>query len=101
MNKNKKFEIFKKASVCRNFELNAFNAIQKKKIRIPVYLSAGQEFISSTLSSVITDILNGGNCLSKISTLKATLSTKGTIKDNPDSKILVNLPNLSITKTLD
>ena len=53
MNKNKKFEIFKKASVCRNFELNAFNAIQKKKIRIPVYLSAGQEFISSTLSYLI------------------------------------------------
>ena len=47
------------------------------------------------------DILKGGNCLSRISTLKATLSTNGIIIDNPDSSIRVNLPNLSITKTFD
>ena len=31
MNKKKKLEIFKIASICRNFELNVFNAIKKKK----------------------------------------------------------------------
>ena len=56
---------------------------------------------TSTLSSVITDIWNRGNCLSSISTLKATLSMKGTIIDSPDSRILVNLPNRSTTKTFD
>ena len=53
MNKKKKLEIFKIASVCRNFELNVFNAIKKKKINIPVYLSAGQEYIPATLSNII------------------------------------------------
>ena len=51
----KKFEIetFKLASVCRNFELNIFEAIKNKIIKIPVYLSGGQEYISATLSTII------------------------------------------------
>ena len=51
----KKFEIetFKIASVCRNFELNVFEAIKNKIIKIPVYLSGGQEYISATLSTII------------------------------------------------
>lgn len=53
MNKSKKIDIFKTASECRNFELNVFNSIKKKNINIPVYLSAGQEYIPSTLSNII------------------------------------------------
>ena len=49
---------------------------------------------TSTLSFVITDIWNLGSCLSKISTLWATLSTNGTIIERPDSRVLVYLPNL-------
>ena len=46
-------EIFNKASLIRHFELNAFENIQNKNIQTPVYLSAGQEFIASTLSYLI------------------------------------------------
>ena len=53
MNKNIKLEIFKLASLCRNFELNTFQAIKSKKINIPVYLSAGQEYIPATLATII------------------------------------------------
>ena len=51
----KKFEIetFKLASFCRNFELNIFDAIKNKIIKIPVYLSGGQEYISAALSTII------------------------------------------------
>lgn len=57
MNKKKKLEIFKLASLCRNFELNTFQAIKNKKITIPVYLSAGQEYIPSTLATIIKNDL--------------------------------------------
>ncbi len=57
MNKKFQIEIFKKAALCRSFELNTFEAIKKKKIQIPVYLSGGQEYISSTLSTIINDDL--------------------------------------------
>ena len=53
MNIKKKIEIFKLASIARNFELNVFEAVKNKKIKIPVYLSAGQEYISSTLANII------------------------------------------------
>lgn len=46
-------QIFNKASVIRHFELNAFENIKNKNIQTPVYLSAGQEFIASTLSYLI------------------------------------------------
>lgn len=48
-----KKNIFKKAAICRHFETNVFNNVQRKKILFPVYLSAGQEFIASTLSEII------------------------------------------------
>ena len=48
MQNNFILNVFKKASLCRNFELKVFEQVKKKNIKIPVYLSAGQEFISST-----------------------------------------------------
>ena len=48
--------IFKKASICRHFEINVFKNVQKKNIFFPVYLSAGQEFISATISQVMEDM---------------------------------------------
>ena len=57
MNK-KKFllDTFKKAAICRHFENYLFEIIQNKKIKYPVYLSAGQEYIASTLSTIIKSI---------------------------------------------
>jgi TPP-dependent pyruvate/acetoin dehydrogenase alpha subunit len=45
-------EVFKKTSLCRNFEIEAFKYVQQKKINLPVYLSAGQETISASLSVI-------------------------------------------------
>ncbi len=52
MNKNFRLEIFKKASLCRNFEERVIENVNNKKITTPVYVSAGQEFIAATLSSI-------------------------------------------------
>ncbi len=46
-------KIFEKAALCRHFEINAFNFSKNKVIKIPIYLSAGQEFTSATLASLI------------------------------------------------
>ncbi len=46
-------EVLKKISICRNFELNVFNAVKKNNIKFPVYLSAGQESISASLATII------------------------------------------------
>ena len=43
---------FTLAAECRYFELNVFKNAEKKRIKFPVYLSAGQEFISSSLSII-------------------------------------------------
>ena len=53
--KNKKFiiEVLKTAALCRNFEIETYQNIEKKIIRFPVYLSAGQELIPSTLAQII------------------------------------------------
>lgn len=52
----KKIKIFETASLCRNFEEEVFKYIKEKKINIPVYLSAGQEYISSTISNLTKEI---------------------------------------------
>ena len=52
----KKIKIFERASLCRNFEEEVFKYVKEKKINIPVYLSAGQEYISSTISNIIKEI---------------------------------------------
>jgi len=52
MNKNFRLEIFKKASLCRNFEERVIVNVNNKNITTPVYVSAGQEFIAATLASI-------------------------------------------------
>lgn len=49
-------EIFKRALLSRRFEERVFNEVKNGNIKIPVYLSAGQEICSATLS-VIYDSL--------------------------------------------
>ena len=56
MKKNFLIEVFKKTSICRYFEKNVFKFVEEKKIKIPVYLSAGQETISSTISTIVKDL---------------------------------------------
>lgn len=43
-------EIFRKASLSRAFEEELFKRVQDKEIKIPVYMSAGQEYISATIA---------------------------------------------------
>ncbi len=50
-----KLKVFKKASLCRNFEEEVIYYIKNKTIKIPTYVSAGQEFISSTLSVICNE----------------------------------------------
>ena len=57
MNLNLRKKIFEKASICRNFENNVLKYTKEKKIKFPVYVSAGQEFIASSLSVIIKDKL--------------------------------------------
>ncbi len=52
LNKTTRLKIFNKASFCRNFELEVYNNLKNKNIKIPAYLSAGQEFISATISEI-------------------------------------------------
>ena len=52
MSNNYLWEVFKKAAVNRNFELKVFENVKNKNIKLPVYLSAGQETISASLSEI-------------------------------------------------
>lgn len=49
LNKITRLKILEKASLCRHFEDKIFNLIKEKKIRFPVYFSAGQEYIACSL----------------------------------------------------
>ncbi len=53
MNDELRLEIFKRASVSRNFEEIVFEYIKKGTFKCPIYLSAGQEFISAAISSIV------------------------------------------------
>ena len=46
------WEVFKKTSINRNFELNVFQYVKEKKINLPTYLSAGQETISASIATI-------------------------------------------------
>ena len=52
MEKNIRLEIFKTAALSRAFEEETYRRIKNKEIGSPVYMSAGQEFISATLANV-------------------------------------------------
>ena len=52
--KKYQFETFKKASLCRHFENEVFNRVRNKTINFPVYLSAGQEYIPSSISEIVS-----------------------------------------------
>jgi TPP-dependent pyruvate/acetoin dehydrogenase alpha subunit len=49
-----RLNVFKRASLCRNFEETAFKYGQDKKIKSFFYLSAGQEFISATIAEIFS-----------------------------------------------
>lgn len=48
-------EVFKRASLCRNFEQYVFDGIRNKMFKFPIYLSAGQEYISATIAQVMAE----------------------------------------------
>ena len=52
---NFELEVFKRASLCRNFEQYVFDGIRNKLFKFPIYLSAGQEYISATISQVMKE----------------------------------------------
>ena len=52
--KKYQIETFKKASLCRHFENEVFKRVKSKIINFPVYLSAGQEFIPSSISQLVS-----------------------------------------------
>ncbi len=54
--KDFRLEVFKKASLCRNFENILYEKVQERIIKFPVYLSAGQEFIASTISEKMSEL---------------------------------------------
>ena len=58
LNKNFRLNVFQIASICRNFENQVYANIENKNIKIPTYLSAGQEYISSTLSYCLKEKYN-------------------------------------------
>lgn len=49
-------EIFRKAALCRAFEEEVYRQVENKTIKIPVYLSAGQEYTSATLATYLESI---------------------------------------------
>lgn len=51
--KDFRLEVFKKASLCRNFEDEVFKRMADKTIQYPAYLSAGQEYISASIATFL------------------------------------------------
>lgn len=47
---NYRLNAFKRAALCRNFEEYVFHGIRNKMFKFPIYLSAGQEYISASIS---------------------------------------------------
>ena len=52
---NYRLNAFKKASFCRHFENEVYKNIQNKNIKLPVYLSAGQEYIPASIATMLED----------------------------------------------
>lgn len=55
MDRNTKLKIFQKACLSRQFEERLYKEIEKKRFSYPLYLSAGQEFISASISQFFED----------------------------------------------
>jgi len=56
MNKYKfRINVFRTASLCRNFENETYKYLENKIIQFPTYLSAGQEYIPATISRLTKD----------------------------------------------
>ena len=53
--KNYRLKTFEKASLCRNFENEVFKRVNEKVINFPVYLSAGQEYVPSSIAQMVKD----------------------------------------------
>jgi len=51
--KDFRLDVFKKASLCRNFEDETFKKMADKTIQYPAYLSAGQEYIAATIATAL------------------------------------------------
>ena len=51
-----RLQVFKKASLCRNFDEVVFEKLQDKTIAYPTYLSVGQEFISATIAQTVYEM---------------------------------------------
>ena len=56
--RNYRLEVFRRASLCRNFEEATFKHIKNNLIQFPVYLSAGQEYIPSSISTITENEYN-------------------------------------------
>ena len=57
MDKNNfRINVFEKAAYCRHFEEQVIKNIKSKNIKIPTYVSAGQEFISATIATICESI---------------------------------------------
>lgn len=48
-------KIFEKACLVRAFEESVFQMVEKKAIKLPVYLAAGQEYIAASLSALLDE----------------------------------------------
>ncbi len=53
---NFRLDVFKKASYCRHFEEEVIKNIKRKNIKIPTYVSAGQEFIAATIAIICKNL---------------------------------------------
>jgi TPP-dependent pyruvate/acetoin dehydrogenase alpha subunit len=50
-----RLNVFKRASLCRNFEEETYKQASKGLFKSPIYLSAGQEFAAATLAEIYKD----------------------------------------------
>ena len=51
-----RLKTFEKASYCRHFEEEVIKNLKEKKINIPTYVSAGQEFIAASMATICEDL---------------------------------------------
>ena len=51
-----RLKTFEKAANCRYFEEQVIKNLKEKKITIPTYVSAGQEFISASMATICEDL---------------------------------------------